>query len=313
MTVPNDLKLLYSKKLVGLETYFNEMINLYDKKKFPNVLLINGKKGIGKFTLTMHFMNYIFSNYETTPYNVQDKTINTNSIFYNSLLNKTSQDIILIKAEENKNIKIEEIRSLKSTIAHSSLSNKPRFTIIDDVEFLNNNSINALLKTLEEPALNNFFILINNQQSDLLETVSSRCSKTNIFLNSNKTNDVINYLIQDREIENLIDFKNDITPGMFLKFNEIYFKYKIDKNDNIFIKLNKLINGYKKEKDKSLINLTYFLVNHSFLDKIKTNKKDIEFLLKTKSSIIKIIDNFVQFNLNINSVLNSIRIKLNDA
>ena len=110
--------------------------NLYDKKKFPNVLLINGKKGIGKFTLTMHFMNYIFSNYETTPYNVQDKTINTNSIFYNSLLNKTSQDIILIKAEENKNIKIEEIRSLKSTIAHSSLSNKPRFTIIDDVEFL---------------------------------------------------------------------------------------------------------------------------------------------------------------------------------
>ena len=183
MNTPANLNQLYSKKLVGLDSYFNEMIKLYEAKKFPHVLLLSGKKGLGKFTLTMHFINYVFSKKEADAYNVKEKTINVDSFFYNSFLNKTTQDVIFIQAEENKNIKIDDIRSLKSTIANTSLSDNPRFTIIDEVEFLNTNSVNALLKTLEEPTTNNFFILINNQQSELIETVSSRCLKNNIFLN----------------------------------------------------------------------------------------------------------------------------------
>ena len=35
--------------------------------------------------------------------------------------------------------------------------NKPRFIIFDDVELFNNNSLNALLKIIEEPSKNNFF------------------------------------------------------------------------------------------------------------------------------------------------------------
>ena len=67
MLAINNLNNLYSTKLVGLDTYFNEMIKLYENGKFPKVLLLNGKKGIGKFTLTMHFINYIYSKNETTP------------------------------------------------------------------------------------------------------------------------------------------------------------------------------------------------------------------------------------------------------
>jgi DNA polymerase-3 subunit delta' len=313
MLTSTSLNTSYSKKLVGLDSYLNEMINLYEAKKFPKVLLLNGKKGIGKFTLIMHFINYVYSKNEKTPYNHQDKLINLNSIFYNLLLNKMTQDVIFIQAEENKNIKIDEIRSLKSTLANSSLSNNPRFTIIDEVEYLNTNSVNALLKTLEEPSANNFFILINNQQADLVETISSRCLKTNIFLSLDQSNKIINYLIEDRGVENLLDYENNLSPGFFLKFNEIYFKYKINKNDNMLTKLDILISNYKKNKDKSLINLVYFLIEQSFFDKIKSNTNDIEFLLNTKLSIIKTINNFVQLNLNINSVLNSIRIKLNNV
>ena len=39
----------------------------------------------------------------------------------------------------------------------------------------------------------------------------------------------------------------------------------------------------------------------------------IEFLLDAKSSINKTIKDFVQFNLNTNTVLNSIKIKLNNV
>jgi DNA polymerase-3 subunit delta' len=308
-----NLKKLYSTKLVGLESYFDEMVKLYEIKKFPKVLLLNGKKGLGKFTLVMHFINYIYSRNETISYNLKDKTINTNSLFYNLFLNKTTQDVIFIQAEENKNIKIDEIRSLKSTLSNSSLSGNYRFTIIDEVEFLNQNSINALLKTLEEPSDNNFFILINNQQAKLIDTISSRCLKNNIFLNSTQRTEAINYLVKDRKIESLINFNNNLTPGLFLKFNEIFLKYKISEDDPLFIKLNSLINGYKKDKDKSLINLAFFLIDDLFFQKIKTNKNDINFLLETKSSIIKNINDFVQLNLNINSILNIIEIKLKNV
>jgi len=289
------------------------MIDLYKANKFPKVLLLNGKKGIGKFTLVMHFINYIFSKDEITKYNLKEKIINVNSVFYNLFLNRTTQDIIFIQAEENKNIKIEDIRSLKSTLANTSLSNKPRFVIIDEVEFLNTNSVNALLKTLEEPSDNNFFILINNQQANLIETISSRSLKNNIFLSTVKSNDVINYLVNDRVVENLLTSKSNLSPGQFFEFNKIFSKYKMNKNDNIFDLLNILISAYKKEKDKSLINLIYYLIDCSFFDKIKNNKKNIDFLLNTKSSIVKIIHNFVQFNINIASVLNSIKVKLNNV
>ena len=313
MLASNNLKQLYSIKLIGLDTYFHEMIQLYEAKRFPKVLLLNGKKGIGKFTLVMHFINYVFSKNETIPYNLKDKLININSVFYNLLSTRSTQDVIFIQALENKNIKIDEIRSLKSTLKNTSLSNNPRFTIIDEVEFLNTNSVNALLKTLEEPSNNNFFILINNQQADLIETISSRCLKNNIFLSSAERTKVIDHLVKDKEIENFIEHQVNLSPGLFLKFNEIYAKYKINNNDNILTKLNILVNAYKKEKDKTLINLTYFLIDCTFFNKIKNKENDIELLLDTKSSIVKIIYDFVQFNLSISSVLNLIRIKLNNV
>ena len=219
--------LLNSTKLVSLDRFFNEMVDLYKSNKFPKSLLLNGKKGIGKFTLIMHFINYVYSKSEATKYNLKDKIININSVFYNLLLNKTTPDVIFIQAEENKNIKIEDIRSLKSILFRSSLTNNPRFIIIDEIEFLNLNSVNALLKTLEEPSTNNFFILINNQQADLIETISSRCLKKNIFLNSKQKNEIIDYFIKDKGIDNYINFQNDLSPGQFLTFNEIYLKYKI--------------------------------------------------------------------------------------
>ena len=56
-----------------------------------------------------------------------------------------------------KNVKIEEIRNLKSTLQKSSINNLNRFVIFDDVEYLNENCVNALLKTIEEPSDDQLF------------------------------------------------------------------------------------------------------------------------------------------------------------
>jgi DNA polymerase-3 subunit delta' len=313
MTTSNFLNPLNSTKLISLDCYLDDMISLYNSHKFPKVLLLNGKKGIGKFTLVVHFLNYIFSQNETNTYDYKNKQINTSSIFYNQLLNKTNQDVFLIQAEENKNIKIDDIRALKSTLSRSSLSNNPRFIIIDEVEFINENSMNALLKTLEEPSNNNFFILINNQQVDILKTITSRCLKNNISLSQNEINNVINYLIGIQKMENYIDYNNNLTPGTFIKFNEICAKNKIDINDDIIIKIQKLLISYKKNKNRDLISLVLFTIDQFFLTLVYEKTSKLDFLLNTKSNIIKQINDFIHYNLNINAVLNSIEIKLKNV
>ena len=314
MLFPSTFDPLLNPKLVALDEQFEQLINLYENKKFPKVLLLNGKKGLGKFTLINHFLNYLFTkNEKEKKYNITKKEINTNSKFYSSLLNQTSQEILFLKAEENKNIKIEDVRNLKQIISNTSLIDQPRFIIIDEVEYLNGNSANALLKILEEPSLNNFFILINNQQSDLLKTISSRCLAENIFMPHNKKKDVIDYLINLNQIKNIIIEDKSLTPGTFIKFNYICEKYEITNEQSLENKLNLLLNLYKKDKDKAFISLIYYFIDIHFLKMIKQRSIKTDYLLKRKSMIFENLDNLTKYNLNINSVFNDINLKLQNV
>ena len=54
MLFPSTFDPLFNPKLVALDEQFEQLINLYENKKFPKVLLLNGKKGLGKFTLINH-------------------------------------------------------------------------------------------------------------------------------------------------------------------------------------------------------------------------------------------------------------------
>ena len=314
MLFPSTFDPLLNPKLLALDEQFDQLINLYENNKFPKVLLLNGKKGLGKFTLINHFLNYLFTkNEKEKKYNITKKEINTNSKFYSSLLNQTSQEILFLKAEENKNIKIEDVRNLKQIISNTSLIDQPRFIIIDEVEYLNGNSANALLKILEEPSLNNFFILINNQQSDLLKTISSRCLAENIFMPYNKKKDVIDYLINLNQIKNIIIEDKSLTPGTFIKFNYICEKYEITNEQSLENKLNLLLNLYKKDKDKAFISLIYYFIDIHFLKMIKERSIKTDYLLKRKSMIFENLDNLTKYNLNISSVLNDINFKLQNV
>jgi len=313
MTSLDTINPLKSLQLISMDSYFNEMIHLYESKKFPKVLLLSGKKGIGKFTLIFHFLNYIFTLKDKNSYNLEEKIINTNSSFYNQFLSQTNQDVILIKAEENKNIKIEDIRNLKSTISQSPLNHKPRFIVIDEIEFFNESSVSALLKSLEEPSSNNFFILINNQQAPLIKTISSRCITNNIFLNKNDKDKITSFLLKTHNVKILLDYNFDLTPGLYLRFNDICFKLNIDKNDSILNKINKLLNGYKKNKDRVSIQFILFLIDQYFYKLAQSNEKQIDFLMKIKSNITSNINDFINYNLNVNSVLNSIEMKLKNV
>ena len=303
-----------SLELVGLNKHFNDLTNLYDNSLFPNVLLISGKKGIGKFTLVNHFLNYIFTKNEKFSYDFANKKINKDSLFYQSILNKSCQNVLFIKAELNKNIKIEQIRNLKQILSKSSLNNGKRFIIIDEVEFLNENSINALLKTLEEPGNNNYFILIDSQQKTLIETISSRCIKNKVYLSTDDRKKIIKFLLEKNDINNdaTLDELN-LSPGLFLEFNIICNDLKIVKDTNILDIANKLLNLYQKTKNRSSINLLVYFIEYFFYSRMKNESEKINSFIDVKSNIIKNINDLVQYNLNINTVINSIEKNINSV
>jgi DNA polymerase-3 subunit delta' len=72
-------------------------------------------------------------------------------------------------------IKIEQIRELQTVMVTSPQFNHNRVIMINPAEKLNMAAANALLKILEEPITNTYFILIAEQISTIPPTIVSRC------------------------------------------------------------------------------------------------------------------------------------------
>ena len=68
LTNPKNSLFLY-----GLDEKFDFLSNLYNLGNFPRVLMLSGKKGLGKFTLINHFLNYVF---DKEKYKLELKKIN---------------------------------------------------------------------------------------------------------------------------------------------------------------------------------------------------------------------------------------------
>ena len=144
----------------------------------PNKILLSGEKGIGKSTLAYHLINLVLSKNEEHPYDFENNKINPDNKSYKLILNKSNPNFYLIDVlEEKKNIDINQIRELIINLNKSSFNNKKRFVLIDNIELLNLNSINALLKILEEPPNHVKFILATTEIQKIPPTVLSRVQR----------------------------------------------------------------------------------------------------------------------------------------
>ena len=223
----NIIEPINQQKLFGLDNHFLELVRLYKDNIYPNKLLLSGPKGIGKSTLAYHFINYVLSKNEDQKYDLSNFEINNNSSTFKTILNGSNSNLIIIDINiDKKFIDINQIRDLIKNLNKSSFNNKPRFVLIDNIEFLNTNSINALLKVLEEPNHNIHFILINNNKR-VLPTLLSRCINYKIYLTNKECLQISNQLLNDK-LENLINMElinYYFTPGniyYLVKFAQQY-------------------------------------------------------------------------------------------
>ena len=309
-----NLKPSQNTQLYGMNIFFNEIISLYNKKKMPNKILFSGKKGLGKSTLAYHIINYILSKKEDLMYDSIKNIINKENRSFKLLQNNSHPNIYLIDLlKDKKNIDISQVREMITYTNKSSFNDISRFILIDNIENLNNNSVNALLKIIEEPSENVFFILINNNEKYILPTLKSRCltfrinftfnqsmQVTNQILNENLFDlinyDLISYYNTPGEIINLINFSKDKTINLkdyklvnfinFLITNEHYKKDKFVKNLLVnFIELFFLKEYKTSNKKKSLLSFYYNFINKIYNTE-KFNLDDESLFLEFKTKIL---------------------------
>ena len=308
-----ELKPSENINLYGMNYFFNEIITLLNKDKMPTKILLTGKKGIGKSTLAYHLINYILSTDEEFKYDTSDFIINKKNRSFNLLQNSSHPNFHLIDLlSDKKNIDIAQIRAMITYTNKSSFNNEARFILIDNIEYLNKNSVNALLKVIEEPNENIFFILINNNEKNILPTLKSRCLSFKINFTFNESIYVSNQILGENIFNlinyDLINYYN--TPGEIIDLINFSKERNIDLNDYTLINfLNLLIdNGYYK-KNKPIKIILINLIELFFLKeyKLSSTKKS---LLNLYHSFIRKIKNAEKFNLDEESLFLEIKSKL---
>ena len=294
------LKPLENTKIYGMKKFFNEIITLYNDEKMPNKILLSGKRGSGKSTLAYHLINYILSKEEEFKYDLNNFNINPENKSFKLLLNKTHPNFYLIDLlSEKKNIDVTQIREMITYTNKSSFNNKERFILIDNVENLNKNSINALLKIIEEPNENVFFILINNNEKYILPTLRSRCLTFKINFSFEESVNIANQILGKNILNeinhDLISYYN--TTGEMIDLINFSKEKSINLNDYNLTTLISLIieNSYYK-KDRFVKNLLINFIELFFLKEYKLSERKNS-LLNFYHKFTKKINNTEKFNL----------------
>ncbi|MGN7619092.1 MAG: AAA family ATPase [Ehrlichia sp.] len=269
--------------------------------------LIHGSKGIGKATLAYHFAQHL----------TQSKNFNC----YNP-------DLLIINDNEEI-IGIDKIRNIKNFLYLSTARFKHRVTIIDSIDNLTVNAINAMLKILEEPPSNSTIILISHNLHYVPVVIRSRCFALGLSdLDFAQTQQVLRINFPDLDYEKVSHIYPG-TPGMInhnitseIQLYKDLISIVSNQQDNQIIEntITTDISFYKIEHItltimlnviKETLGIATNLRNNISLMNIITNKNHIDKLLLKTSQIQHLIFSARKFQLDKRSVmLNLVNIML---
>ena len=205
-------------KMIGHKLLFNNFIYLDQIQKFPNKVLLNGPKGIGKKLFVNHFLNYFYLKENEQSYNLKNYEYNLSNNISKLISSNTHPNILKIyRKNDKKIIDIDQIREMIKFTNQTSFNNDRRFIIIENVNLLGINSANALLKSIEEPNNKIHFILINNSEFKVLETIKSRCLEFKLNLLNSEVMEIVNYHFEADIYKDInLDFINNYNSPSFL-------------------------------------------------------------------------------------------------
>ena len=179
----------------------------------------------------------IFKEYNITKksdYNI----IREKENLYNQILSGVVEEFKILDGKE---MKVQDVRNAFSSVYEKPLIIEKRIYIINNFEYLNNSSQNALLKILEEPPFYVTIILTSKTLNGILDTIKSRCQKTYLaekienrkIVKENILSEVIDDKIKD-DILNILENSNIMKKSQYYsKYSDIITKENIEEILNI--------------------------------------------------------------------------------
>ncbi|MFV2060251.1 MAG: DNA polymerase III subunit delta' [Gammaproteobacteria bacterium] len=160
------------------EKLWQQLSNNSIKNRIAHALLLSGSKGVGKYQFALAFKNSLLCSENSSGQAACGECrfckMQNHPDFYEVTLEVDD------KTEKQSNvIKINQIRNLIEFCSLHTHFGEAKVIIIHPAEAMNKNASNALLKILEEPPQNTYFILISNEKHHLSATIKSRCQLVN--------------------------------------------------------------------------------------------------------------------------------------
>lgn len=277
---------LEKNKVVHSYLFYGEKIEEFKEE----ILLFLNEVGVNNFNSQLKKIN---SDIDNLNLDVNTNLINECEELKNRIakIKKNIKDVIIndFKILNGLEMKVDDVRKAFENIYEKPFLLDKKIYFIENFEYLNINSQNAMLKILEEPPHFIVIVLLSKNTNNILDTIKSRCLK--IYLNEKENiEDDNSLLIMNEDIEeNKFNIYRDIFKDVKRMPKSIYYsKYNkiINKDDikELIVYLEKLIaynieeyyiytNVIKKVKQKALGNLNFeMLKDYLILNIYEANK-----------------------------------------
>ena len=287
--------------------------NIYNQVNFinlPHGIIINGPSGIGKKILAKAISQKIIANFQedTDSQNQSLFTTNHHPDFY--LLDRDKiylKDIIKQKKESKY---WDEEKGYKDVVSFLTLTpsiSKNKVVCIMNADTMNEESQNALLKSLEEPASYSYIIMTTSRPKSLNQTIYSRCQVLNIpHLPSYKIDEWLNSY-------GVTDYSSNDFPSYTMPLN-ILDDIQSDKHNSykeFILIINQFVN-LKIDQGQAIKYINDLDIN--FISKINYFVEFLKILLKSKLTNESLSGSYKNFNSTkfSNLKISNIIVELND-
>ena len=155
--------------ILGQEHAIELLCHAVQRDRMPHAWLFTGQANIGKFKTAVALAQKL--NCSKIGEDACGKCD-----FCLQIKEENFPDFLVLRPE-GKFIKIDQVRNSLNWLNLRPDQSKKRVLLLDGAENLGREAANALLKTLEEPALNTIIVLISLSTKQLPETIVSRCQQ----------------------------------------------------------------------------------------------------------------------------------------